>query len=133
MFLIDGNSRSAAVFVILSFILLIQGSVYGKGFPNPRKKGLYYYADTAVTPPNKPFLTCMAGSGTSYVLGSNTSGLFTFSTVGRKFRPLAGARQFVGKKITALALGPSAGEIWVATFFDGLFTETARVSGRISL
>jgi len=81
----------------------------------------FYFSETAVTEKNEPFLTCMAGSGTDYVLGSRASGLFSFSSSKRKFRALSGAQQLVDKKITTLALGPSRKEIWAGTFFNGLY------------
>lgn len=88
----------------------------------------FYFSETAITKEDKPFLTCMDGSGTEYILGSRSSGLFSFSTPKRKFRAVEGAELLQGKSITSIAIGTGKNELWAGTLFSGLYHR--RMDGR---
>ena len=84
----------------------------------------FYFSETAVTPQDQPFLTCMSGKGTNYIFGSRATGLYEFNTRSRLFKPVAGAGELSGKKITAVSFGSKANEIWAGTMFNGLYHRT---------
>ncbi len=112
---------AAVVVLALLFPVLANAQRDKSGWVSYKKyEKWFHYSQTKVSPEGEPHLTCIDGQGTRFVLGSRGRGLFSFQTTNRRFEPYPGAERFLSKQITAVAMGPNRGELWVGTYFSGL-------------
>jgi len=117
------SAWSVSLIVVIAVTLTAQSDT-GSWNTYQKYDKWFHYSQTKVTPEGGPHLTCLDGQGSQFVAGSRGAGLFRFDTRSRRFEPYPGAEEFVQRQITAVSMGPGSGELFVGTYFSGLYHRT---------